>query len=141
MHNVRSMTGLARHLAFAFYAFAAAAGLAALCVVLAVVAAACAGAAAWRVRADDIGFGVGALSYACTFAVGLAAVLSLVSPIALGLIQDQVCAQGRCAPVAAVNAQQQIGYNFAGAAAALGLVAALLGVYFIAAERARRRRI
>jgi hypothetical protein len=145
-----------RRLDFGFYGFVAGAVLALLAaactlafgiapgransaLVLAFVAALCAAGAAWRLRGGDVAFLTGALGYAATVAVGLVAILAFVSPIAFGLVENQTCFHSRCSGTPALTSQQQTGYNFAGALGALGLVANVLGVYFMTSERARRR--
>jgi hypothetical protein len=147
-----------RNLEFAAYGYGAAALLALLCIAIAatfgifpgrgnavvafgVVAAGSGGLAAWRLWNDDAAFAAGALAYVCIFAVGLAAVIALLSPPALALIFNEICGDSSCRTQQALTQQQQNGYTLSGIAAAVGLGAALFGVWFLTVERRRRRHI
>jgi hypothetical protein len=109
--------------------------------VFALIAAGSGGLAAWRFWNDDAGFAAGSLAYVCIFAVGLAAVIALLSPAALALVFNEICSDQACRAQQALSAQQQNGYLFAGISTAIGLGGSVLGIYFLTVERHHRSRI
>jgi hypothetical protein len=108
---------------------------------LAIVGAGSGGVAAWRLWDDDTSFATGALAYVSVFALGVAAVVALLSPAVLSLVFNQLCGQGACAALGLLSGRQQDGYTYAGIAAAIGVGAAFFGVFFLTAERHRRARL
>jgi hypothetical protein len=145
-----------RNLEYGSYAFAGAALLAAIAIavavaygiqfrsyfalLMAIAGGICAVIAAWRLWAGDTTFFTGVLAYSAMFCIGFGAVIDLVTPAALSLIFNEVCGGRSCSSAGFLTAREQSGYTLAGIAAIIGLVPALAGVFFLGAERARRRR-